>query len=124
MQLKHGSYEANPPFVPALLTATAQHALSLLQEAEAAGAALSFCVLVPGWQEVQGWQLMNSSGFLRKSLVVAAADHGEITLLDTCQYVFLGLCGCDQMVGASREIKSKQLLAHITIAGHGCSRPR
>jgi hypothetical protein len=81
MQLKHGSYEANPPFVPALLTATAQHVLSLLQEAEAAGGALSFCVLVPGWQEVVGWQMMNSSSFLRKSLVVAAADHGKRDVL-------------------------------------------
>ncbi|WIA19184.1 hypothetical protein OEZ85_003829 [Tetradesmus obliquus] len=76
MQLKHGSYEANPPFVPALLTATAQHVLALLQQAEAAGGALSFCVLVPGWTEVAGWGLMNSSSFLQRSLVVAAADHG------------------------------------------------
>lgn len=31
MQLKHGSFEVNPPFVPALLTAAAQHMLALLQ---------------------------------------------------------------------------------------------
>lgn len=31
MQLKHGSYEVNPPFVPALLTAAAQRVLALLQ---------------------------------------------------------------------------------------------
>ncbi|KAF6254202.1 phosphorylated CTD interacting factor 1 WW domain-containing protein [Scenedesmus sp. NREL 46B-D3] len=76
MRPKHGSFEANPPFVPALLTATAQHVLALLQQAEAARTALSFCVLVPGWQEVAGWQMMSSSSHLRRSLVVAAADHG------------------------------------------------
>lgn len=31
MTLKHGSYEVNPPFVPALLTAAAQRMLTLLQ---------------------------------------------------------------------------------------------
>jgi hypothetical protein len=53
MQLKHGSYEVNPPFVPALLTAAAQHMQCLLAAAEAAGGALSFAVLMPGWREVR-----------------------------------------------------------------------
>jgi hypothetical protein len=75
--LKHGSYEANPPFVPALLTATARRVLELLVAAEAAGGALSFTVLMPGWTEVTGWQLLQDSPFLRSSLLVAAADHGE-----------------------------------------------
>lgn len=30
-QLKHGSYEVNPPFVPALLTAAAERVGALLQ---------------------------------------------------------------------------------------------
>ena len=108
MPLKFGSYECNPPFVPALLTAAAQRVLALLQvsggaggggarpagppaapfthglaaataalqAAEAAGGALSFAVLMPGWQEVAGWQLLRDSPFLRHSLLVAAADHG------------------------------------------------
>ena len=46
------------------------------QAAEAAGGALSFAVLMPGWQEVAGWQLLHASPFLRHSLLVAAADHG------------------------------------------------
>lgn len=76
MKLKHGSYEVNPPFVPSILTAAAQHMLQLLQAAEADGGALGFVVLMPGWQEVPGWQLLNSSSFLRQSLLIAAADHG------------------------------------------------
>eukprot|EP00879_Flechtneria_rotunda_P019913 GHRR01020930.1.p1 GENE.GHRR01020930.1~~GHRR01020930.1.p1 ORF type:complete len:319 (+),score=124.78 GHRR01020930.1:528-1484(+) len=76
MNLKHGSYEANPPFVPAILTATAKHILTLLQAAEAAQAAVSFTVLMPGWTEVEGWKLLQQSSFLRNSLMVAAADHG------------------------------------------------
>jgi hypothetical protein len=39
MPLKHGSYEVNPPFVPALLTATAQRMLTLLQVSLAAARA-------------------------------------------------------------------------------------
>lgn len=78
MNLKHGSFEVNPPFVPAILTAAAQHMLQMLAAAEAAGSALSFCVLMPGWQEVDGWQQINGSSFLRQSLLLAAADHGEL----------------------------------------------
>lgn len=79
MQLKHGSYEVNPPFVPAILTAAAHHMLKLLQAAEVAGGALAFVVLMPGWQEVSGWQLLNSSSFKRQMLLLAAADHGGLS---------------------------------------------
>lgn len=79
MQLKHGSYEVNPPFVPAILTAAAHHNVQLLQAAEAAGGALAFVVLMPGWQEVSGWQLLNSSSFKRQTLLLAAADHGGLS---------------------------------------------
>jgi hypothetical protein len=78
MQLKHGSYEVNPPFVPSILTAASQQMLQLLAAAEAAGGALGFVVLMPGWQEVSGWQQINSSSFKRQSLVLAAADHGGL----------------------------------------------
>jgi hypothetical protein len=76
MTLKFGSYEVNPPFVPSILTAAAQHMLQLLQAAEASGSALAFVVLLPGWQEVSGWQALNSSPFITQSLLLAAADHG------------------------------------------------
>lgn len=57
-----------PPFT--------RRSLRLPQAAEAAGGALSFAVLLPGWQEVGGWQLLRGSPFLRHSLILAAADHG------------------------------------------------
>lgn len=76
MNLKHGTCEVNPPFVPSILTAAAQHMLQLLQAAEASGGALGFVVLMPGWKEVAGWQMLNSSSFNRQSLLLAAADHG------------------------------------------------
>lgn len=47
-----------------------------MQAAEAAGGALSFAVLMPGWREVAGWKLLTASPLLRHTLVVAAADHG------------------------------------------------
>jgi phosphorylated CTD-interacting factor 1 len=80
MNLKHGSYEVNPPFVPSILIAAAQHMLQLLQAAEDSGGALAFVVLMPGWQEVAGWQALNSSSFKQQSLLLAAADHGKCGL--------------------------------------------
>lgn len=112
MQLKHGSYEANPPFVPALLTATAQHVLAQLQHAEAAGGALSFVVLMPGWEEVQGWQALNSSPFLRKSLLVAAADHGEEKQTVGCDSsaMFAFVCHCSVNGPAQKGLRSMTLI--------------
>ncbi len=48
----------------------------LLEAAELAGDALSFVVIIPGWKETRAWQRTSSSKYLRKSVVVAAADHG------------------------------------------------
>ena len=49
MSPKHGSYEANPPFVPSIMEASARHIGTLLDAAEAAGEALAFTVILPGW---------------------------------------------------------------------------
>ena len=49
MSPKHGSYEANPPFVPSIMEASARHIGALLDAAEAAGEALAFTVILPGW---------------------------------------------------------------------------
>jgi phosphorylated CTD-interacting factor 1 len=37
---------------------------------------LSFAVVVPGWTEVPSWAALSSSLFLRRTLLVAKADHG------------------------------------------------
>lgn len=51
-----GSFEANPPFEPVLMMAMAERMEKLLSTAEAAGAPLSFSVVVPGWTETESWR--------------------------------------------------------------------
>ena len=51
-----GSFEANPPFVPEVMLKAVEHAEALLQRAEAAGRALSFCFVVPAWETLPFWQ--------------------------------------------------------------------
>lgn len=74
--LKHGSYECNPPFVTPIMDAAAAHIHNLLEAAESAGGALSFCVVVPGWQETAAWRQLSASRFLRARVLIAAAEHG------------------------------------------------
>ncbi len=47
--LKHGSYQANPPFVPLIMESMAKRITDLLDSAEAAASALAFTVILPGW---------------------------------------------------------------------------
>ena len=49
MKLKHGSFVANPPFVTSIMDASAQKMIALVEAAEAAGGALSFTIILPGW---------------------------------------------------------------------------
>ncbi|KAK9807800.1 hypothetical protein WJX72_009794 [[Myrmecia] bisecta] len=76
LDLKSGSYEANPPFVPTIMDAAARHMEALLKAAEAGGQPLSFTVFLPGWEETDSWRALKASPFLRRLTVVAAADHG------------------------------------------------
>lgn len=76
LPLAHGSYELNPPFVVPVMDAAAARAEALLAAANAAGAPLSFVAVVPGWREAQAWAALCGSRYLRKQVVVAAADHG------------------------------------------------
>lgn len=73
-----GAYELNPPFVPALLDRAASHALALIAAAEAAGSALTFAVVLPGWGELEGRAGLLLSPLKRLSMRVAAADHGFV----------------------------------------------
>ena len=59
------------------MDAAARRMGALLEDAEAAGGALSFCVVIPGWQETAAWRELTASAFLRRRIVVAAAEHGE-----------------------------------------------
>ena len=49
LNLKFGSYEANPPFVPPIMEASVRRMTDLLETAEVGSSALSFAVIVPGW---------------------------------------------------------------------------
>jgi phosphorylated CTD-interacting factor 1 len=73
-----GSFAANPPFVHSTMDAAAEHMISLLQAAtEAPGDhALSFIVILPGWTESAAFTALSESPFLRKRVLIAAADHG------------------------------------------------
>ena len=80
MRPKAGSFAANPPFVHNVMSATAEHIDKLLAEAAAAepvgNHALSYTVFLPGWQEGAGYQSLSKSKFLRRRVLIAAADHG------------------------------------------------
>jgi hypothetical protein len=58
------------------MDAAARHVNRLLAAAQAAGGALSFCVVIPGWLEAAAWGELTDSPFLKASIVVAAAEHG------------------------------------------------
>jgi phosphorylated CTD-interacting factor 1 len=75
---KRGAYELNPPFVPSLLDRAAHRALELIVAAEAAGTALSFAVVLPGWGELEGRAALLLSPYKRLSMRCAAADHGFV----------------------------------------------
>mmetsp|Transcript_49698 Transcript_49698/g.129555 ORF Transcript_49698/g.129555 Transcript_49698/m.129555 type:complete len:486 (+) Transcript_49698:3-1460(+) len=74
-----GSYEVNPPFVPAIMDAMADRLLALLVEAQAARHCLSFVVVLPGWTDNAGYRALSEAApFLRASLLLAAVDHGFV----------------------------------------------
>jgi len=68
-----GSYEANPPFVPEVIAAMAEHMEKLLG---ATKNPLSFVIIVPCWKDKLGWGHLNSGRYLRKHLQLSQKDHG------------------------------------------------
>ena len=75
---RQGSFEANPPFVPEVMSAMVAHMDALLRRAEARGHALSFAVVVPHWPAVRAWQALSGSAYRRGGLDVAADEHGFV----------------------------------------------
>lgn len=74
-----GSFAANPPFVHPIMDAMAEHILELLTASSAADGGnhpLSFTVIIPGWTESVCYQKLLATPFLRKHVLIAAADHG------------------------------------------------
>lgn len=73
---KEGSFEANPPFVDALIYKMAVKMNLLLSEANKNKKALSFVVIIPEWDQTQGWRKLNDSKYLRNHIVLQQRDHG------------------------------------------------
>lgn len=79
--IPQGSYEANPPFVEEVMNNMAQHIEYLLELAESHQMPLSFCIIVPGWDddECQSFQILTRSRFARPEvgqyLVLEARNH-------------------------------------------------
>lgn len=71
-----GSFEANPPFIPELMSAMALRIEELLRTAAGSNKPLSFCIVVPGWTEAESWKLLSRSPFRRARWLVAKEDHG------------------------------------------------
>lgn len=92
-----GSFAVHPPNVSTLLAAAATHVLSLLAASDAAPGdhALSFVVVLPGWRECAGYQVLSDSPHCSRRVLLAEADHGY----------------CD---GASAHLRHERKAAHDT----------
>ena len=77
-QMLGGSFALNPPFVHAILDASAERLIEMLDFASSAGAdhALSFAFIMPGWKETRAYALLSGSSYMRRAITIAAADHG------------------------------------------------
>ena len=69
-----GSYQANPPFVPTIISSMSAHMGQLLASPEAE--ALCFVVIVPAWEHSAGWQALCAHPHLRHHERIGQADHG------------------------------------------------
>ncbi|KAF1335638.1 Phosphorylated ctd interacting factor 1, ww domain, partial [Globisporangium splendens] len=70
---RSGCYEANPPFIPKLIKRMADHMTALL---DAADGPLAFIIIIPAWNETQGWQQLNKSRYNQKHVLISQKDHG------------------------------------------------
>lgn len=69
-----GSFEANPPYIPEILTSMAEHMSTLLG---ASDAPLSFVVVVPVWTDCAYWKALVASAFNTRDHLIWTADaHG------------------------------------------------
>ena len=68
-----GAFEANPPFVPEVIRSMAQHMGTLLR---ATDKPLCFVVIIPCWDTKEGWQLLNTSPYMKHHLLIDQSSHG------------------------------------------------
>lgn len=70
---RSGCFEANPPFIPKVIKRMADHMTALLN---AADGPLAFIVIIPAWQDTEGWQQLNASRFNQQHLLIPQKQHG------------------------------------------------
>lgn len=70
---RHGSFEANPPFIEEVMIAMVTHIHNLLQHATGP---MSFVIVIPGWLDDPSYVALNASAYKQTFFLVAAADHG------------------------------------------------
>eukprot|EP00750_Incisomonas_marina_P000314 INCI10233.1.p1 GENE.INCI10233.1~~INCI10233.1.p1 ORF type:complete len:778 (+),score=120.21 INCI10233.1:284-2617(+) len=68
-----GSFEANPPFQPEVVSLMTAHMTNLLQQTQEP---LSFVVIIPYWPDKQCWQQLASNRYCRKAIQIDSSDHG------------------------------------------------
>lgn len=73
---RSGSFEANPPFVPEMMSRMAEHMDHLLGRKESGP--LSFLVVVPCWHEAEALKQLEASPFHCGHFILSAADHGYL----------------------------------------------
>ncbi|KAJ3005802.1 UNVERIFIED_CONTAM: mRNA (2'-O-methyladenosine-N(6)-)-methyltransferase [Siphonaria sp. JEL0065] len=78
-----GSFQVNPPFVKPIMEKAVKHVLELLDRAESTKKALSFVVVIPGWEECECWGSLKSSAFLKGMTLLPGDQHG---FLDGAQH--------------------------------------
>ena len=74
-QIDEGSFEANPPFVPALIDRMAATMNAALAIADKRRRALSFIVIVPAWSEGKSCDGLTKSPYLRRTLIATNRKH-------------------------------------------------
>ena len=68
-----GSFECNPPFVPAIMLATANHIFDILKSSDNP---LTFIIILPGWLDDPAIQLLEKSNFLSAYYQISKNEHG------------------------------------------------
>lgn len=73
---EEGSYQANPPFEPAVVATMAGHIDQLLHRAEECQKPLSFVVVIPSWPDEASWRSLQTSPFCTANVHLPQRLHG------------------------------------------------
>ncbi|ETO72570.1 hypothetical protein F441_11231 [Phytophthora nicotianae CJ01A1] len=116
---RSGCFEANPPFIPKVIKRMADHMTALLN---AADGPLAFIVIIPAWQETEGWQQLNASRFNQRHLLIPQKQHGycegkqqirktrwRIASFDTSVFFWQNSKACNKWPVTEKKLESLKL---------------